>query len=165
MQVAPNLKVVVISGDTASGKSALARALYSALDGRWHLLQADDFIGPAFKELANRGPWDPDGRRICRRMLYESARSWMERVRVALLVEGFFQEAREIDDLLESTGTSVDKGSARILHLAVSESEARRRRPYEEPRTAEVHPKATTCHTDANDAVRMFDWAREALSR
>lgn len=163
MRVAPNLKVVVISGGTASGKSALARALYNALDEHWHLLQADDFIGLAFKELAGRGTWEPDGRRICRRMLNESAKSWMERVKVALLVEGFFKEVREIDDLLAATGTSADQGSARILHLMVSEAEARRRRPYESHRAAEAHPRAMTISTDEQDLGRVLEWAKGAL--
>ncbi len=163
MRVDPNLRVIVISGGTASGKSALARALYFALDDEWHLLQGDDFIGPAFKELAGRGPWDPDGRMICRRMLNDAAKSWMERVRVSLLVEGFFKESREIDDILAATETSVDEGSARILHLVVSESEARRRRPYENPRTAEVHSRALTCDADEKDLDAAIAWATGAL--
>jgi hypothetical protein len=159
----PGQRIVVISGGTASGKSALARALIHGLDESWHLLQADDFIGPADKERAGRGQWDPDGRKICRRMLNEAAASWIERVKVSLVVEGFFKEAGEIDLLLAAVGVSAEDERALILHLLVSEGEARRRRSYEVPRSAEVHPRAITFDSDGMSLVQAVEWAREVI--
>lgn len=163
MRLNPQLRVIVISGGTASGKSALARALIHDLDDSWHLLQTDDFIGPAIRELAERGSWDPDGRRICRRMLNDSAASWMQRVKVSLLVEGFFKETSEIDALLAAVGIPVDGERVCILHLLTSEQEACRRRPYEKPCTAEVHPRARLLNTDGMTAEEVLDWAGDVL--
>ncbi len=159
----PGQRIVVISGGTASGKSALARALIAGLDLSWQLLQADDFIGPAFRELAGKGEWDPDGRKICRRMLNDAAASWVERVKVSLLVEGFFKEAGEIDRLLGAVGAPAGVGPSLILHILVSEAEARRRRPYEVPRFAEVHPKAITFDSDGKNPTQVLEWARGML--
>ena len=159
----PGQRVVVISGGTASGKSALARALVHDLDESWHLLQADDFIGPADMERAGRGQWDPDGREICRRMLNEAAASWVERVKVSLVVEGFFKEAGEIDSLLAAVGVTAEDERALILHLLVSKDEARRRRPYEVPRSAEVHPRAMTFDSDGQSLAQGVKWARGVI--
>ena len=159
----PGQRIVVISGATASGKSTLARALYCTFDEHWHLLQADDFIGPADRERAGRGQWDPDGRRICRRMLNEAAASWVERVKVSLVVEGFFKEAEEIDCLLAAVGVRAEDEHALILHLLVSDVEACRRRPYEVPRPAEVHPRAITFDSDGKSLAQAVEWARGVI--
>ena len=160
----PGQRIVVISGGTASGKSALARALIAGLDLSWQLLQADDFIGPADKERAGRGEWDPDGRRIARRMLNDAAAAWMERVKVSLLVEGFFKEAAEIDRLLGAVGMTTGDERALVLHILVSEAEARRRRPYEVPRFAEVHPRAISFDSDGKSPAQVLEWARGIIS-
>jgi hypothetical protein len=155
----PGQRIVVISGDTASGKSSLARALIHDLDENWHLLQADDFIGPANRERAGQGQWDPDGRIICRRMLNDAAVWWVECKKVSLVVEGFFKEAGEIDHLLAAVGVPAEDDRALILHLLVSEGEAGQRRTKEVPRFAEVHPKAITFNSDGKSLAQAVEWA------
>ena len=159
----PGQRIVIITGGTAAGKSALARALIYELSEGWHLLQADDFVGPAEIERAGRGAWEPDGRIICRRMLNEAAASWVERVKVSLLIEGYFKEIGEIDRLLAAVGAPEGDPSAIILHLVVSEAEARRRRPWEVPLSAEVHPRALTFHSEGKRTAEVLDWARDVI--
>ncbi len=96
-------------------------------------------------------------------MLDEAAASWMERVKVSLLVEGFFKETGEIDRLLAAVGAPPGDERALILHLLVSEAEARRRRPYEAPRFAAIHPRAITFDTAEKSATQVLEWARGVI--
>ncbi len=96
-------------------------------------------------------------------MLNEAAASWVERVKVSLLVEGYFKEVGEVDCLLAAVGAPAGDERALILHLLVSEAEARRRRPWEVPRFAEVHPKALTLDSDGKSPAQVLAWARDII--
>ncbi len=96
-------------------------------------------------------------------MLNEAAASWVERAKVSLLVEGYFKEVGEVDRLLAAVGAPAGDERALIIHLLASEAEARRRRPYETPRFAEVHPRALTFDSDGKSPAQVLEWARGVI--
>jgi hypothetical protein len=90
------LKLCVLTGLPGSGKSSTARRIADRFDSTWTLLHADDFIGPTL-QIHRPRPW-PEVRRFRPRVTGWSA-GWHLGRRRNVLVEGHFQDRRELDEL------------------------------------------------------------------
>jgi hypothetical protein len=120
--VEPRLRLIIITGGPAAGKTGLARSLYGLLPRDWRLVPLDNFIGPVWKTMPETH-WQPGSV-----LLGAECLNYNKSEGQKVLMEGLILKDDEVQLLCSFFGVDFPSDSVRLLQLVRSHDSATDRR-------------------------------------
>ena len=124
LRINQSLRIVLITGGPAAGKTRLAQRLYGRLPKTWRFVSLDHFIEIALRNPAPKTDWPERTVQIAE----VSLDYWRKEEVVNVLVEGVIQNEAQVRRLCKAFGVGWPSDQARLIQLERSFDTHRRRR-------------------------------------
>ncbi len=115
LEVNPAVRLVLVTGGPAAGKTVLCKRLYGGLPKHWRFVPLDNFIGISFR-LQVPGDW-PDKTVKLGEICLDY---WRKEKLYSLLVEGIIENADQVSRLCAAFGTRWPAPEVRLIQLTRS---------------------------------------------
>lgn len=124
LRINPSIRIILVTGGPAAGKTRLAQRLYGRLPKRWRLVSLDNFIEIALRNPAPKIDWPERAVQIAEVCLDY----WRKEAVVDVLVEGVIQNEGQVARLCKAFGQRWPSDQVRLIQLERTFDTHKRRR-------------------------------------